>query len=154
MLKATVGKWFNKRCMCASVPNLINQLLESGYAYREGDSIYYRISRFPNYGRLSRLDKRELKMGARIDAERKLAAAERAFIDQRIAQVRAEREQLIARIAALQAEAVQRQQDRMQHQDRMKLLVKGVDDEYQIAADRRGTQRDHRFHAERGQHQR
>jgi cysteinyl-tRNA synthetase len=48
---------------------LINQLLESGYAYREGDSIYYRISRFPNYGRLSRLDKRELKIGARIDAD-------------------------------------------------------------------------------------
>ena len=48
---------------------LVNRLLESGYAYREGDSIYYRISRFPNYGRLSRLDKRELKIGARIDAD-------------------------------------------------------------------------------------
>jgi cysteinyl-tRNA synthetase len=48
---------------------LINRLLETGYAYREGDSIYYRISRFPAYGRLSRLDKRELKVGARIDAD-------------------------------------------------------------------------------------
>jgi len=48
---------------------LVEQLLESGHAYREGDSIYYRISRFPAYGRLSRLDKRELKVGARIDAD-------------------------------------------------------------------------------------
>jgi cysteinyl-tRNA synthetase len=48
---------------------LVNRLLESDFAYREGDSIYYRISRFPNYGRLSRLDKRELKIGARIDAD-------------------------------------------------------------------------------------
>jgi cysteinyl-tRNA synthetase len=49
--------------------DLVNRLLATGYAYREGDSIYYRISRFPNYGRLSRLDKRELKVGARIDAD-------------------------------------------------------------------------------------
>jgi cysteinyl-tRNA synthetase len=48
---------------------LVEQLLKSGHAYREGDSIYYRISSFPAYGRLSRLDKRELKVGARIDAD-------------------------------------------------------------------------------------
>src|SRR2546426_98872 len=48
---------------------LVNRLLAGGYAYREGDSIYYRISRFPAYGRLSKLDKRELKIGARIDAD-------------------------------------------------------------------------------------
>jgi cysteinyl-tRNA synthetase len=49
--------------------DLVNRLLESGHGYREGDSIYYRISRFPNYGRLSKLDRRELKVGARIDAD-------------------------------------------------------------------------------------
>src|SRR4030095_2446958 len=49
--------------------DLVNRLLESGHAYREGDSIYYRISRFPQYGRLSKLDRRELKIGARIDAD-------------------------------------------------------------------------------------
>ena len=48
---------------------LVNRLLSAGYAYREGDSIYYRISRFSNYGRLSKLDKRDLKIGARIDAD-------------------------------------------------------------------------------------
>src|SRR5262245_36274757 len=54
------------------IPEMIDivvKLLESGYAYQEGDSIYYRISRFPAYGRLSHLDKRELKIGARIDAD-------------------------------------------------------------------------------------
>lgn len=48
---------------------MVNRLLESGHAYREGDSIYFRISRYPGYGRLSRLDQRELKIGARIDAD-------------------------------------------------------------------------------------
>jgi len=48
---------------------LVNRLLESGFAYQEDDSIYYRISQFPNYGRLSKLDRRELKVGARIDAD-------------------------------------------------------------------------------------
>jgi len=49
--------------------DLVNRLLQSGHAYREGDSIYYRISKFPAYGRLSRLDKRELKVGARVDVD-------------------------------------------------------------------------------------
>jgi cysteinyl-tRNA synthetase len=49
--------------------DLVSRLLDKGFAYREGDSIYFRISKFPNYGRLSRLDRRELKIGARIDAD-------------------------------------------------------------------------------------
>jgi cysteinyl-tRNA synthetase len=48
---------------------LVERLLATDHAYREGDSIYYRISSFPQYGRLSRLDRRELKVGARIDAD-------------------------------------------------------------------------------------
>jgi len=49
--------------------DLVERLLASGHAYREGNSIYFRISSFPSYGRLSRLDRRELKVGARIDAD-------------------------------------------------------------------------------------
>ena len=49
--------------------DLVDRLLASGHAYREGNSIYFRISSFPAYGRLSRLDHRELKVGARIDAD-------------------------------------------------------------------------------------
>jgi cysteinyl-tRNA synthetase len=49
--------------------DLVERLLASGHAYREGNSIYFRISSFPAYGRLSHLDRRELKVGARIDAD-------------------------------------------------------------------------------------
>src|SRR5262245_45004062 len=48
---------------------LVQRLLDTGHAYSEGGSIYYRISTFPSYGKLSRLDRRELKTGARIDAD-------------------------------------------------------------------------------------
>jgi len=44
---------------------LIEGLLAKGVAYRGDDgSIYFSIERFPAYGRLSQLDKRELKAGA------------------------------------------------------------------------------------------
>jgi cysteinyl-tRNA synthetase len=44
---------------------LIEGLLANGVAYRGDDgSIYFSIERFPAYGRLSQLDKRELKTGA------------------------------------------------------------------------------------------
>ena len=48
---------------------LVERLLANGHAYREGNSIYFRLSSFPTYGRLSRLDRRELKVGARVDAD-------------------------------------------------------------------------------------
>jgi cysteinyl-tRNA synthetase len=60
--------------------DLVSRLLAAGYAYREGDSIYYRISRFPTYGRLSNLDKRELKVGARIDADEYVKEEPRDFV--------------------------------------------------------------------------
>ena len=45
----------------------IKILLEKGFAYKETDgSIYFDISKFPNYGKLSGLEKRELKTGTRI----------------------------------------------------------------------------------------
>ena len=44
---------------------LIEGLLEKGVAYKgEDSSVYFSIARFPAYGRLSRLDTRELKTGA------------------------------------------------------------------------------------------
>jgi cysteinyl-tRNA synthetase len=46
---------------------LVEQLLEKGIAYKADDgSVYFAIDRFPGYGRLSRLDKREIKSGARV----------------------------------------------------------------------------------------
>jgi cysteinyl-tRNA synthetase len=46
---------------------LVERLIEKGVAYLADDkSVYFAIDRFPEYGRLSRLDKRELKTGARV----------------------------------------------------------------------------------------
>lgn len=46
---------------------LVQRLLEQGVAYKAEDgSVYFAIDRFPAYGRLSRLDTREIKAGARV----------------------------------------------------------------------------------------
>jgi cysteinyl-tRNA synthetase len=46
---------------------LVKTLVDKGVAYRAEDgSVYFAIDRFPGYGRLSRLDKREVKAGARV----------------------------------------------------------------------------------------
>jgi cysteinyl-tRNA synthetase len=46
---------------------LVERLVERGVAYQAEDgSVYFAIARFPEYGRLSRLDTREIKSGARV----------------------------------------------------------------------------------------
>lgn len=50
---------------------LVQRLLKTGHAYESDGSVYFRISSFPHYGRLSHLDTSGLKTGAsgRIDAD-------------------------------------------------------------------------------------
>ncbi len=49
---------------------LIKILIKKGFAYTGKDkSIYFDISKFKNYGKLSGLKKRQLKIGARIEAD-------------------------------------------------------------------------------------
>jgi cysteinyl-tRNA synthetase len=50
---------------------LIKQLLERGYAYPSGGSVYFKVDAFPDYGRLSHLEERQLQAGAsgRVDAD-------------------------------------------------------------------------------------
>ena len=51
----------------AEMISLVEQLLAKGIAYKADDgSVYFAIARFPGYGRLSRLDTREIKTGARV----------------------------------------------------------------------------------------
>lgn len=56
-----------------SVPEmvaLVERLLGKGVAYQgEDGSVYFAIGQFPAYGRLSRLDRRELKVGARVASD-------------------------------------------------------------------------------------
>src|SRR5579862_735367 len=49
---------------------IIATLLEKGHAYRTDDgSIFYRISSWPAYGRLARLDPAQLQVGSRVEAD-------------------------------------------------------------------------------------
>lgn len=49
---------------------LVERLLERGVAYASDDgSVYFAIAKFPSYGRLSQLDMRELKTGARVASD-------------------------------------------------------------------------------------
>jgi len=54
----------------SSIPQmivLVQRLIERGMAYQADDrSVYFAIDRFPDYGRLSRLDRREVRTGARV----------------------------------------------------------------------------------------
>jgi cysteinyl-tRNA synthetase len=46
---------------------LVRRLIDQGVAYQAEDrSVYFAIDRFPSYGKLSQLDKREVKAGARV----------------------------------------------------------------------------------------
>ena len=49
---------------------LVNKLLERNLAYVSDDgSVYYAVDAFDDYGRLTQLDKRELKAGARVASD-------------------------------------------------------------------------------------
>jgi len=49
---------------------LVERLIANGVAYQADDrSVYFAIDKFPQYGRLSRLDTREIKVGARVSQD-------------------------------------------------------------------------------------
>jgi cysteinyl-tRNA synthetase len=49
---------------------LIQRLLDAGHAYRTDDgSIFFRISSWPDYGKLARLDPEQLRVGERVEAD-------------------------------------------------------------------------------------
>ncbi len=49
--------------------DLVKRLEASGHCYRSGDSIYYRISSFPSYGKLSGVRPEKNIAGARVDSD-------------------------------------------------------------------------------------
>lgn len=53
----------------AEMVNIIEKLLQRGYAYRADGSIYFRVESFPQYGQLSGMDLKGLVRGVRIDAD-------------------------------------------------------------------------------------
>ncbi len=59
---------------------IISALLKKGLAYKNNSSIYFDISKFKPYGKLSGLKNRELKAGARIDADEYDKASAEDFV--------------------------------------------------------------------------
>ncbi len=49
---------------------LIQRLQEKTYTYSSEGSIYYRIAKFPEYGKLSKIDVSGIQAGARVDVDR------------------------------------------------------------------------------------
>ncbi len=57
--------------------NMIDVLLEKGNAYRSPDgSVYFKVSSFENYGRLSRVKERELQLGSALAGKSQAADAD------------------------------------------------------------------------------
>ena len=55
----------------AEMAEFIGKLVERGFAYRAEDgSYYFRIARFPGYGKLSKKDLAQAQDGARVDSDR------------------------------------------------------------------------------------
>ncbi len=59
---------------------LVETLLEKGHAYRDGDSVYFRVAGLAEYGRLARLDGKDLKPGARVDVDEYGKESPRDFV--------------------------------------------------------------------------
>jgi len=58
----------------------IGQLTQGGYTYESDGSIYYRISKFPGYGKLSHNDFSGIRAGARVDVDEYDKANARDFV--------------------------------------------------------------------------
>ncbi len=58
---------------------LIQRLTEKGFTYTSEGSIYYRIAKFPGYGKLSKIDLSGIQPGARVDVDRYEKADARDF---------------------------------------------------------------------------
>lgn len=65
-----------------NVPEMIKlaeTLMEKGFAYEKFRSIYFDISRFPNYGALSKIDLNKIRLGKTVDLEQYEKANPRDF---------------------------------------------------------------------------
>ncbi len=65
------------------VPEMVKmiQTLEAkGFAYRSDGSIYFRVSQFPGYGKLSKVDLEGMRAGARVDSDEYDKANVRDFV--------------------------------------------------------------------------
>ena len=62
--------WIRATDNIDSMVQLIERLQQKTYTYSSEGSIYYRIAKFPDYGKLSRIDLSGIQAGARVDNDR------------------------------------------------------------------------------------
>ena len=63
-------QWIRATDHIADMVKLIERLQQNSYTYGSDGSIYYRIAKFPNYGKLSNIDQTGIQAGARVDVDR------------------------------------------------------------------------------------
>jgi len=66
----TPEHWIRATDHIDDMVKLIERLQEKTYTYPSEGSIYYRIAKFPHYGRLSNIDVAGIQAGARVDVDR------------------------------------------------------------------------------------
>lgn len=49
--------------------DMVKLLLDKGYAYRKDGSVYFKVSEFPDYGKLAKIDISLIKPGATVEAD-------------------------------------------------------------------------------------
>ena len=62
--------WIRATDHIDSMVQLIQRLQEKSYTYSSEGSIYYRIAKFPSYGKLSKIDVSGIQAGTRVDVDR------------------------------------------------------------------------------------
>jgi len=62
--------WIRATDYIDDMVQLIQRLQEKSFTYAGEGSIYYRISKFPDYGKLSKIDVTGMQTGARVDSDR------------------------------------------------------------------------------------
>jgi cysteinyl-tRNA synthetase len=62
--------WIRATDHIAEMVKLIENLQEKSFTYNSEGSIYYRIAKFPEYGKLSKIDLTGIQAGARVDNDR------------------------------------------------------------------------------------
>ena len=62
--------WIRATDYIDDMVKLIQRLQEKSFTYAGEGSIYYRIAKFPDYGKLSKIDVTGMQTGARVDSDR------------------------------------------------------------------------------------
>src|ERR1700737_947560 len=62
--------WIRSTDHIDDMVKLIQRLQQKDYTYPSDGSIYYRITKFPGYGKLSKIDLTGIQAGARVDVDR------------------------------------------------------------------------------------